>query len=248
MNRVCLLIIFASFNSLFGQSSDLQTWEDYTLNYPFFSNYNLKYNGAYKSAFGNEDWKSIDNDVTVERILSSKIDISLSGLISYKKQTDSYNTLELRPVLGFRYHFTGIEHNPIRILIRFENRHLKNLEDDTWTQTNRLRIRTEWRVRINRKSFDQNKLWYGIADAEWFATLANDQEETFADRGRLRVGLGYKLNYTYRFELVYILQLSRNTIEDDFNGTVNIFNFRFKQYLKKGSQKKKVKHIQIDNL
>ena len=227
-----------------GQSAGTQVWGDYTLNYPFSSVYVMKYNGAYKTAFDSSSWKSIDNSFLIERAFGSRTDVSLSGLVSYKKQTETYSTLELRPTLGVQYHITPHRRVLIRLYVRFEHRHLKDLEDDDWTQTNRLRIRPEMLIPINRKLYHEDKLWYGIMDAEWFATLDGDQEERFANRFRTRLGVGYRLNYSWRFEFVYALQQSKDTIEEEFKGSDHIFRFRVKQYLRKN---KPIKHTLDQN-
>ncbi len=220
-------------HSTFGQSVGVQMWGDYTLNYPFSSVYNMKYNGAYKTAFGSKDWKSIDNSFSVERAFGSNTDVSFSGLVSYKKQTETYNTLELRPSLGVRYHINPNKRTLVRVFVRYEFRHVKDLEDEEWTQTNRLRLRPELHIPINRPTIRDDNLWYGMTDVEWFATLDKDQEERFANRFRTRVGIGYRLSYSFRFEFMYVIQQSRDTIEEDFKHSDNIFFFRVKQYLRK---------------
>jgi len=219
-----------------SQSLDTQIWADYSLNYPFSSIYKMRYNGAYKTAFGNEHWKSIDNSFMVERAFGSNTDISLLGLVSYKKQTETYSTLELRPTLGVRYHINPNRRNLIRVFLRYEWRHVKDLEDDDWSQTNRLRIRPELQVPVNKSTMRDDNLWYGMADVEWFANIDEDQEERFANRFRTRLGFGYRLNYSFRFEFIYVLQQARDTIEEEFKGSDNIFYFRVKQYLRKSKQ------------
>jgi hypothetical protein len=81
--------------------------------------------------------------------------------------------------------------------------------------------------------FSGDKLWYSILDAEAFVVMDKDAEERFANRLRIRTGVGYRINYGLRLEFVYTLQRSRNALEDDFQTTDNIFRFRIKQYLNK---------------
>ena len=79
--------------------------------------------------------------------------------------------------------------------------------------------------------YSGDKLWYAIVDGESFIVLDQDVKERFANRFRLRTGIGYRVNYSFRLEFVYTLQQSKNTIGDDFNTSDNIFRFRIKQYL-----------------
>jgi hypothetical protein len=55
-----------------------------------------------------------------------------------------------------------------------------------------------------------------------------DVEERFANRQRVRTGLGYRRNEHWRFELIYAWTRSRATIEDDFATADNIINVRVK--------------------
>lgn len=237
-NSWCVILCFC-FSSSFGQSVGAQVWEEYFLNFPFATVYNMEYNGTYSTVFGTSKWWAFDNSFSVERAFGSNTEVSLAGLVSYTIQTETYSTLELRPTLGVRYHITPHRKNLIRLYVRYEQRHLKDLEDGTWTQTNRLRIRPEMLIPFNKKLYQDDDVWYAIVDAEWFATLDGDQEERFANRFRTRLGIGYRLNYSYRFEFVYVLQQSRDTIDEEFKRSDNILRFRLKQYLRKG---KPIKH------
>ena len=237
-NSWCILLCFC-FNSSFGQSVGAQVWGEYFLNFPFATVYNMEYNGTYSTVFGSPKWRAIDNSFTVERAFGAYMDVSLTGLVSYTDQTDTYSTLELRPTLGIHYHIIPHRRVSTRLFVRYEQRHVKDLEDEEWTQTNRIRIRPELLIPFNRKLFSADKLWYGMVDVEWFATLDGDQEERFANRFRTRMGVGYRLNYSLRFEFVYVLQQSKDTIDEEFKHADSIFRIRLKQYLRKG---KPIKH------
>lgn len=235
-----LVILWCCFNSALGQSAGAQAWGEYFLNYPFMKVYNMEYNVSYSTVFGTPKWRAFDNSLTVERNFGANVDISLAGLVSYTIQNETYNTLELRPTLGIRYHITPHRRVKTRMFVRFEQRHFKDLENEDWAQTNRLRIRPEMLIPINRKSFQDDKLWYGLVDVEWFAILDGDQEERFANRFRTRMGIGYRLNYSHRFEFVYVFQQSKNTIAEEFKHTDNIFRLRLKQYLRNNKPKKAI--------
>jgi hypothetical protein len=76
-------------------------------------------------------------------------------------------------------------------------------------------------------------LWYLIADVEAFLPIDQQVNERFANRYRIRLGPGFRLNYTWRFEFLYTLQQSYNTLAGDFSTTDNLFRFRVKHYLHK---------------
>lgn len=92
-------------------------------------------------------------------------------------------------------------------------------------------------VPINKKSYYEERLWYGITDVE-FLFKTEDVEERFANRFRWCVGAGYRLSYSLRFEFLHMLQLSKNTLEENFETSDNIYRFRIKQYLGKSKSAK----------
>jgi hypothetical protein len=119
-----------------------------------------------------------------------------------------------------------------RLFLRLEHRNIKNPDTDEWQRVIRPRARIESLIPINKKTFFEDNLWYGIVDAEWFFTI-DDVDERFANRFRLRIGVGYRLSYSSRFEFIYMNQQSKNAIEDSFCTSDNIFRFRYKHYLRK---------------
>jgi hypothetical protein len=49
----------------------------------------------------------------------------------------------------------------------------------------------------------------------------------------MRAGLGYRLNYNSRFELIYMIQESKHAMEESFYTSDQVFRFRYKHYLRK---------------
>ncbi len=71
---------------------------------------------------------------------------------------------------------------------------------------------------------------YLFADAEAFVPLADQNPETFATKWRFRVGPGVTVDRTWRFELLYIRDISRNTMQEEFENSVNAIDLRAKHY------------------
>ncbi|HEV8512368.1 MAG TPA: hypothetical protein VGQ59_03795 [Cyclobacteriaceae bacterium] len=107
----------------------------------------------------------------------------------------------------------------------------------TWEQQIRPRVRGEIIIPVNQDSYYKNDLWYVMIDAEYLF-VETDVEERFANRFRLRVGAGYRLNYSYRFELLYMYQQSRDGIDESFSSSNDIVRVRFKHYLRKSKPSK----------
>ena len=213
-------------------SANQQAWFEYMLNYPFANSFNLENAFSYSTLIGTPKWRAYDYSATLEWSVTNRIDLIAQNVISYTNQTESYSTLEIRPIAGSRFYFTPNKRIQTRLLVRAEQRNFKNLETKEWDRAFRPRVRGEVIIPINKKSYYEDKLWYAITDVEWLFKV-DDVEERFANRFRWRIGAGYRLSYSLRFEFLYMSQQSKNTLEDNFETSDNIFRFRIKQYLRK---------------
>jgi len=209
-----------------------QVWNEYMLNYPFANSFNLENAFTYSTLIGSPKWRAMDYSATLEWSATNRIDIITQTIFSYTNQTDTHDTFEFRPVLGTRLYFTPNKRIQTRLLLRVEQRNFKNLNTKEWEQQYRPRARAETIIPINKDSYFVDKLWYAISDVEWLYKT-DDVEERFANRFRWRIGAGYRLSYSLRFEFLYMLQQSKNTIDDNYESSDNIFRFRVKQYLRK---------------
>lgn len=204
------------------------------LNYPFANSYNLETAVTYSTSLREEKWRSLEIQLTPEFSLSAHVDLMGAFLIGNTFQNEELSTLEVREMLGARFHFSPHKRILTRLLLRFEQRNLQNQENDQWEHSNRTRIRIEGIMPLNYHSmYEGDRLWYAILDAEAFVVLDQDVNERFANRLRFRTGVGYRINYSWRIEFMYTLQKSRNMLEEDFTSTDQIYRLRLKQYLNK---------------
>lgn len=204
------------------------------LNIPFANVYTVELAATYSTVLESPKWRSLEFQATPEWSISQHVDVMGALLLGATVQNESTTTFEIREMLGARIHFTPNQRILTRLLVRFEQRNQLDQESDIWQNSHRARIRTEAIIPINRKSmFAGDKLLYSILDVESFIVVDQNVEERFANRYRVRVGMGYRINYNLRFEFVYTWQESRNTIEDDNITSDNIFRFRLKHYINK---------------
>ena len=201
------------------------------LNYPFANSYNVEFATTYSTLLGQPKWNSFDLQVTPEWSVTPHVDLMGALYMSRTFQNESLTTNEYREMLGARIHFTPNKRILSRLLVRLEHRSLEDTEADTWTQSTRSRLRVETLTPLNRKSMYEDKLWYAIVDAEVFIVNDKDVHERFANRLRVRGGVGYRISYGLRVEVIYMVQRSRNETTDGSLSTDNIFRFRIKQYL-----------------
>lgn len=216
----------------YSQSANEQIWLEYMGNYPFANSFNFEGAFTYNTLLTSPKWTDYGFSATTEWSITQVVEPMAGVLFGYTNQTETYNTFEVRPMIGSRFYLTPARRIQVRLLARLEQRNFKNLTTAEWTQAYRPRIRGELLIPINQDSYFKDNLWYGIVDAEAIFTT-NDVKERFANRLRIRTGIGYRLNYSLRFEFIYMLQQSKDAIGDQFTSTDNIFRFRLKHYLRK---------------
>jgi hypothetical protein len=190
---------------------------------------------------GDPSWWNLDVTPNVEYSVRRWLDLVGETTIGHTKQTDDVDSTEVTPRLGVRFHlfsraqqFFVLEQAPrrrivVRDLMRFESRNFfysgGDVESDS---TFRFRNRLEFLVPLNKGRITDDGARYLMADWEAFIPL-DDPDERFANRQRIRAGLGYRRSFNWRYELLYIWTRSRATIDDGFSTTENIVNIRVKR-------------------
>lgn len=220
-----------------SQETNEQLWVEYFLNYPFAKNLNLENSFTYSTLLEEPKWRSYEYGGEVTWSVNQHLDLIGQLLFSYTNQDATNNSIEIRPNFGTRFHLTPNYRVLTRLQLRLEQRNFQDLETKEWDQVYRPRIRGEVIAPINKKSYSMDKLWYVLTDVELLYT-ENDLDERFANRFRMRFGVGYRLSYNTRFEIMYMLQESKDEIDVDFQPSDNIFRFRFKHYLRKSKPTK----------
>jgi len=192
---------------------------------------------------GEPGWHNLDLTPNVEYSPNGWVDLVGEATIGYTKQTDDVNSVEVSPRVGIRFHLLSRhtdalirkhEWSPkrrlvIRDLVRVESRNFfysgaGSGSDSSW----RFRNRLEFLLPINKPKLTDDGAAYTLADWEWFVPL-DEPEERFANRQRIRTGLGYRRSSAWRYEVLYMWTRSRNTIEDGFATSDNIIDVRVKR-------------------
>ena len=185
-------------------------------------------------------WSNLDTTPSIEYAVSDKVDLVAELTTGLTKQTDDVNTFELTPRAGLRFHlFSRQQHlflkerRPkrrlvIRDLVRVEARTFFYSDDHPTDSTARFRNRLELLFPINRPTLAEDGTVHLFADWEWFIPVS-DQAERFANRQRIRGGVGFRRNTAWRFAAVYIRNRSRNTTDEPFTTSENVFNLQVKR-------------------
>ena len=209
-----------------------QIWFDYQVDYPFSNVYLFEVTGSYQTNIWSDNkWRNLSLTPTFEWQSFEFLDVLANVPLAYTTQTADYNSFELDPSLGVRYHITQNKRITSQIVFKIEERILKNLETKEWEYSNRARLKGEILISLNGPNLFQDNLWWTILDYEEFFVTDKQLDERFANRRRGRLGLGYRLNYRNRFEIIYTLQSSRNEIQGEYTRLDNVIQLRYKMYL-----------------
>lgn len=196
---------------------------------------------------GEPGWHAVDLTPNVEYAWKSWLDFVGEAVVGYTQQTDDVNSWEVTPRAGARFHLfsrdvpTMVRDRPlkaelpprrrvvVRDLVRVEARNIFYTGAGTGTSsTVRFRNRLELLVPLNKERLSDDGARYILADWEWFIPL-DDPQERFANKQRIRAGLGYRRSFAWRVELLYMWTRSRNTIEDGYTTNDNIIDIRIKR-------------------
>ena len=188
-------------------------------------------------------WRNLDISPNVEYSLKSWLDLIAEGTVGFTKQTDDVDTIEATGRVGIRLHLfsrdapvvvRARERPPkrrvvVRDLFRVEWRNLFSSDDaGESSSTTRFRNRLELLVPLNKPRLTDDGARYLMADWEWFVPV-EEQQERFANKQRIRAGLGYRRNVAWRYEAVYIRTRSRDTIGEGFTTSENSLDLRLKR-------------------
>ena len=197
---------------------------------------------------GKPGWWTIDLTPSAEYAVKKWVDLTGEVLVGYTSESDDVRSVELTPRVGLRFHLLsrGVpvrlaghliqdrELPPKRRLVlrdylRIEWRNLLYSDDTPTSSSARLRNRLEMQFPLNRALMTSDGARYLLADWDWFIPLPDDVTERFANKQRVRAGIGWRRNREWRFEALYIWERSLDTINDGFTTSDNVINLRVKR-------------------
>ena len=180
---------------------------------------------------GDPGWVTLDLTPSVEYSHGEWLDVLGELLIAKTRQTNDLDSTEITPRIGVRLHLLSNlrealvkEKRPkhrvvLRNLARLEARNLfYSAADKPNKSTLRFRERVELQCALTRPRVTDNGATYALGDAEWFWQL-DDVTERYANKQRVRGGIGYRHSSAWRFEGLLIWDRSRNTVDEPFSTT-----------------------------
>lgn len=226
-----LLLVGMHGTSAFAQQRDPQLWLDGIVGKSFASYYMAECEFSYQVLLTEQSrWESLNASPSLEMSPTAHWSFLVGLPLSYTVQREGDNTFEWRGQVGAKYTFTPFKRVQTRLNLRYEDRNVRDQESGQLLQSQRTRVRAEVVVPLDSRNYSVDTMWYALADAEAFITMDQDVQERFANRARVRIGLGRKFSYNWRAEAIYTFQRSRNAIADTDPTTDHIFRLRLKYY------------------
>ena len=228
---LCVVIMMAVCNVVNAQNKN-QLWLDYQIDYPFANRYLFEAVASYQTLLSkNDKWRSIGATTTFEALIFNFMDVTADVPFAYTLQKEGSNSFELSPIVGLRFYITQSRRIDTRVLVRYQQRYFRQIEQDDWDVSNRTRLKAEAYICLNGPNLFTNNLWYVALDYEEFIVLDQQLQERYAFRRRAKIGLNYRWTYKHRFDASFTLQSSRNEIGGDFIANDNVIQLRYRMFL-----------------
>jgi hypothetical protein len=253
-SRLPLLFVFAVvflWPAVAGSQTNGQIWGEFLLERVKDSrltySLDLEPKVLVSAPAGDPGWWAVDATPSVDWVARNWLDLTGEVLAAYTKQTNDVNSFELTERFGLRFHLfsrdvpTLVEdrllrherpakRRPVlRDYLRIEQRNLFYSGTKPDSSTWRLRNRLEFEFPLNRPKVSADGATYVLANWEWFIPLNGDADERFANKQRVRAGIGYRRDLHWRFEALYIWGRSRNTMDQPFTTNDHIIDIRVKR-------------------
>jgi hypothetical protein len=218
-------------SDLFPQGNQL--WLDY-MAYPVVDiDWDYELNVGYNRLLSEAGWSDIylNNTVTFQKLLWLLFDGSLE--LHYTHDPEYFNSAEVRPwvMTTARWMTEGEYINLYRpyFQILVESRNLFYEDEELNQQTFRMRLRAGTKITLNKDKMTSGTLFFHFR-GDYFIDIGKSVTEKFASKHRIMFGLGYIFNSAVRAELYYYINSSRNTYEDEFNRTDDIYSLIVRHY------------------
>lgn len=228
VKRLIFLLILQVFFIQFSHAqSEYQAWFEYKPAYSFQKGYKLAMRASWRTNLQAPRWRTFELRLMPEKKLNKHLDILASVQFLETLQYEEFTTSEIRFAVGGRWHFLPERRVSSGVLLRCEFRNVYKKEKEDWTYTTRPRLRIFASMPINEKNMKPDNVWYITSFVEFFYQNDEDIQERYANRYWIRLGLGYKLNKSLKFELLYNRQDSKNTVTANYDDLTkeNIFLF-----------------------
>lgn len=122
-----------------------------------------------------------------------------------------------------------LERFDVALYLRLESRHFHYSDGSDSEHSWRLRGRLESKGSLNKRALNEVGVVYGIADVEQYVPLSEEEiTESFPNKTRVRLGLGYRFRANHRIEVLYIRDWHRDSADGEETEDGNTLDIRWK--------------------
>jgi len=229
---ISLCLIFSQSGSSYSQESNIELWIDYFGYHRLSSKWDYEGDVGYNKLVTEGGWLDVyfANTFTNQRISWLPVDGALELHYTYDPLLS--DVMEIRPFIEPRLIWqTYGKLRPYYPAFgtRLETRFIYYSQNKNMEEKSRLRLRVTTKVPFNNEIVTE-KTYYLSLLLESFININGEAIERFASIRRFMIGIGYAYNQNFRFEFMYYIRQSRNTIEEPFQSTDHMFQFLVRQY------------------
>ena len=239
-----VLLIAALYASPAAAQTDKQLWGalavDWIHNQTVTLSVDVEPRALVSKSSDEPGWSTLDVTPKAEFARGRWFDVVGELHLGRTRQTDQQDSWEVTPRIGLRFHVLSNvaddlrkERQPrrrlvLRNFVRVEWRNLYYSDNTPQSSTVRYRDRIEMLFPVNRSRIIDDGVLYGSADVEWFWS-PQDVPERFANKQRVRAGMGYRWNYAWRLETLFVWDRSRDSAENDFSTVDSALDVRLRR-------------------
>ena len=223
---------------------DMQLWGDITLtwikNHRLTLGVDTEPQVLVSKPADDPGWAALNVTPSIEYSPGKWLDVLGELKVGRTRQTNDLDSTEVAPRVGARFHLLKNvldalvkENRPrhrlvLTDLLRLEWRNLYYSTDQPDSSTRRLRNRVQVLFPLNRSRITDDGVTYALADVEWFWPR-NNPVERFANKQRIRAGIGHRHSFSWRFESLYIWDRSRDSASEGFTTANHALDLRVRR-------------------
>ena len=239
-----VFVFVLSVGSAWAQDTSKQIWLSFILGHEYSDKLYLEVEiQPKKQTSTGERWRNLDTTWLMEYYPNKWLDLTGEVVAGYTNQKDDLDSIEITPRAGIRLHFieqqiqalthkdkVRTERVPVNRFylacwMRMELRNFYYFGELDSSHEVRFRIRPEFKAAINNKSLGDDKTLFFRTDVEAYFPI-DDVPERFTNKLRFRGDFGYRIDETWRAELLYVHDVYRDSPIGEFEEDANILDFR----------------------
>jgi hypothetical protein len=206
-------------------------WLDFIVNWGFSSDFRF---------WADNYYRTLISGAPTQRMVGTRPELAYGALgwlqvmgganIRYTDDSDGLNSWELRPYVGVQFTGDRFRRVTFQNYTRLEYRNFLYTDSDSTAASWRLRTRFEIAGLVSGRTFSDPGSWHVSGDVEFFVDLSDPVDERFADRARIRLGVGHVRTRKWQFDAFYVVQFSRDTQTSGVTSIDNFLRLRVKFY------------------